>query len=99
MDELITKAAVKQTFIQYKNDMKALTPFELNRLVDLFAMIKGLPAVDVAPVVRCRDCKNWGTPFDKNDTGFMVAHCEHFDESHAFSEQFYCASGERRDSE
>ena len=62
MDDLISKEAVKQAFIEYKNSMKVLTPFEINRLVDLFAIIKDLPAVDAVPVVHARWLYEHGDP-------------------------------------
>ena len=92
MNDMISRAAAIEAIynsMRYGEGYKAVCARAIERI----------PAVDSVPVVRCRDCRYWETPFDKNDTGLMVAHCEHFDESHAFSEQFYCASGERRDSE
>lgn len=56
------------------------------------------PSVDAAPVVLCRDCIHWQEPFDSNNTGYLVAHCDMFKDGDAFHEQFYCAHGERRDS-
>lgn len=68
MADLISRAAVKQAFIEYKNSMVYLAPLEINRLVDLFQLIKNLPSVDAAPVVhgrwidhkdehQCSECK------------------------------------------
>ena len=81
MDDLISRAAVKQAFIQYKNDMKVLTPFELNRLVDLFAIIKDLPAVDAVPVVHGRwilhddELMPW---FECSECGWSFGNAEKF---------------------
>ena len=91
MADLISRAAVKQAFIQYKNDVKVLTPFELNRLVDLFA-IKGLPVVDAVPVVRCGDCKYWYAELGAS-TGWLP--CQEI----ATNRVWYCANGKRRESE
>ena len=55
------------------------------------------PTVYAAEVVRCRDCIHWQEPFDSNNIGYLVAHCDMFKDGDAFHERFYCAHGERRD--
>ena len=49
--------------------------------------IMDIPAADVAPVVRCRDCRSYNKP----KTGWCEAHldCEHPDD--------YCSYGKRKD--
>ena len=45
--------------------------------------VENFPAADVAPVVRCKDCKH----------RFKDAWCEYVDED----DNFYCAIGEREE--
>ncbi len=51
--------------------------------------IEKIPAVDAVPVVRCRDCKH------------SIENAKHIDVACEWSSDpdFYCAAGERRDSE
>lgn len=69
-------------------------------------MLRELPAVDAAPVVRCRDCKHCFscendpmTPYD----GETDWYCAEFDvDWHVLTldpNRFYCANGERREDE
>lgn len=100
MADLISMETVKQAFIQYKNDAKVLTPFELNRFVDLFAIIMDLPTVDAVPVVRCKDCKY--SVEAKNAKGEYRALCGNGQSiccsSHwTLPEDWYCADGERNE--
>lgn len=57
--------------------------------------IDDAPTVDAVPVVRCKDCKYWGIPFDRNDKGEKVANCKMFSKHHAFNENWFCADGEK----
>lgn len=74
MDDLISRAAVKQAFIEYKNSMVYLAPLEINRLIDLFQLIKNLPAVDAAPVIRCKDCSYWNDMSETGKNSFCARH-------------------------
>ena len=62
------------------------------------AMLEVQPAVDAVPVVRCRECRHWRQ--EVSPTEHWV--CAH----HSFNERkmyttpvFYCADGERGESE
>lgn len=46
-------------------------------------------------MVRCKDCKHWGEPFDIYCES-SCAHCDLFDNSHSFNEKYYCARGEKK---
>jgi len=94
MDDLISRAAVKSAFIEYRDKMKVLTPFEINRLVDLFAIIKDLEAVDALPVVRCKDCKHRYFA-DNRVLSEQTWVCEK--DGLEKRPDWYCADGERRD--
>lgn len=54
-----------------------------------------VPAVDAAPVVRCRDCKHRDPEDKKCDYGGMAVQGLFFPRP----DDWYCADGERRDSE
>lgn len=61
-------------------------------------LVNGIPAVDAVPVIRCRDCKYYMEHNDKQG-----GNCNHLDcdGEYEFSidGDWFCADGERRDSE
>ena len=57
--------------------------------------IKALPAADVAPVVRCRDCRYYNTAGCCKGFGW----CYRNGAGHGTSEDWYCADGERQEEE
>ena len=58
-------------------------------------IIKDLPAADVAPVVRCKDCK-YGD-YDSKPDGAMV--CLRTKDGFWRKETDFCSYGERKDSD
>ena len=62
---------------------------------DAANMLKEMPAADVAPVVRCKDCQNW-----KQNVGFTGSpngHCfEHDIDTNGCD---FCSYGERKDND
>lgn len=50
MADVISRAAALGAINDYKNSMMHLKPFEINRIVDIYALIKDAPAADAAPV-------------------------------------------------
>jgi hypothetical protein len=73
---------------------------------DCWRTIKELPAVDAAPVVMCAYCKHCfdmgSDPMEPYD-GESEWYCERFDRDTSAYEidpyRFFCADGERRESE
>lgn len=63
------------------------------------AMIEDAPAVDAAPVVRCKDCK-WWKRFDIED-GIRYGDCTNpraiIRKDAIPSERYFCPDGERKD--
>lgn len=58
-------------------------------------LIKDIPAEDVAPVVRCKDCKHGNLNADTSTPNFY--YCEY---SLLYRNgNFYCAYGRRKDNE
>lgn len=55
-------------------------------------MVKLLPAADVAPVVRCKDCTYW-TKIKDSAQGRCALFC------HYPTGSWYCANGERKEDE
>ena len=47
-------------------------------------------------IVRCKDCRYWIIPFDRNDKGEKFAKCKMFSRHYAFNENWYCAGGKRK---
>ena len=62
---------------------------------DAMNIVDEAPAVEAAPVVRCRDCENWETDWKPNHS----IDGEHFCPviSLVTSEKWFCAYGERRE--
>ena len=67
-----------------------------NNMIGAMNAIDEMPAADVAPVVRCKDCKH----FDKNkgyrDTKFSFSFCDKFHHN-IIIENDFCSYGERID--
>lgn len=65
---------------------------------DAINAVEDVNAVDAAPVIRCRDCKYYMEHNDRQD-----GNCNHldYDGEYEFSVDgdWFCADGERRDSE
>lgn len=63
---------------------------------DVKALVSVLPAVDAAPVVRCRDCKYAHLTYDGE-----CKYCDFWQEDGGealyLDGDFYCAAGERKD--
>lgn len=60
--------------------------------------IKGLPAADVAPVVRCRECRKWDADPDSygKDDGPKGKCMKSFEETY---DNDFCSYGERREAD
>jgi hypothetical protein len=66
-------------------------------------LVNGIPSVDAVPVIRCRDCKYGKLCFDANGQGLIQCtnpyYPASFVETWPFDLDWYCAGGERKDSE
>lgn len=60
-----------------------------------FAEIRKLPAADVAPVVRCKDCQNWKRNVGLTDS--PNGHC--FEHDIDTNGRDFCSYGERKDND
>ena len=77
MAECIEKERVVEWFRPYGHEDDGI-PYDV-----LVADIRDMPAADVAPVVRCKDCKH----------RYSDSWCEYVDDD----DNFYCARGERKE--
>ena len=59
---------------------------------DFISALIHLPAVDAVPVVRCRDCRHWHEDIGAT-TKWLMCH------EIVTDRNWFCADGERRDSE
>lgn len=59
--------------------------------------IKDAPAVDAAPVVRCKDCKHYFPDYMNTIDGNVVVYRCELDHDYG-RDDYYCADGERADS-
>ena len=88
MNDLISRAALLQ-------DFKAAQQYHYSSLwhiTDIKAFIENAPAVDAEEVVRCKDCKHWGTGF-ACETDFVKC-CEFG--KYMIGANGYCLHGERK---
>lgn len=88
MAEYIERGALMQFPIRRDHyDRKNGNKHFINGIETVLEYAENLPAADVAPVVRCRDCRSYNKP----KTGW----CEvHLDSEHPDD---YCSYGKRKD--
>ena len=58
-----------------------------------FDAVKAAPTIDAEPVVRCKDCKHWGTGYGGETDRIKV--CEYA--NYMVGANGYCVYGERRE--
>lgn len=67
-------------------------------MTDAKRLLADMPAADVAPVVRCKDCLYW-----ERDTGFCHYHSRYYDGGASwdifFNEDDFCSYGERNEND
>jgi len=90
MDDLISRAAAIAEVEQW-----AEHGYDLIHWTEIKAMLEVQPAVDAAPVVRCRDCKHYNTNGCADGFGW----CERNGDGHGSTDDWFCADGEWRDDE
>ena len=99
-DDLISRAAAIDalTNTNIKMNFDSVYDGEIHRTKRAaIRIVVNLPTVDAAPVVRCRDCKNWETDWKPNHSIDGEHFCPMI--SLVTSGEWFCAYGERRDSE
>jgi hypothetical protein len=57
-----------------------------------FDAVKAAPTIDVEPVVRCKDCKHWGTGYGGETDSIKV--CEYA--NYMVGRNGFCVYGERK---
>lgn len=87
-NDLISRAAIIREIERIRKSTKTLTG------IDFLWMIETFPPVDAAPVVRCKDCKNWDSSTEGRYVGGWCF-CEKLQFS--TSPDWFCADGERTD--
>ena len=86
MAEHIERTAAVKTVLRMRRPENSVAQ---NRMLSIIQMdISKLPAADVDPVVRCKNCRSYNKP----KTGWCEVHldCEHPDD--------FCSYGERKES-
>ena len=109
MDDLISRAAAIKAVEEYlqgldsciSEDKLKLDGYRNGLQVAMYE-VNNAPAVDAAPVVRCRDCK-YGEP-ETNGRGEDMVMCQNKLNPIGYEDwlmppEFFCADGERRESE
>lgn len=67
--------------------------------IQMKRMVESIPAADVAPVVRCKECKHWKPSGSKAGNSFSdmeyIGGCEFT--NYCRSESDFCSYGERKE--
>lgn len=87
-DDLISRSAVHVAINSQIFDTEY--PSELDEIKRL---INEIPAIDAVPVVRCKDCRNWGTGF-AGETD-KIKECKYA--CYMVGENGYCVYAEEKD--
>lgn len=88
MDECIEReAAIKAIYESDPNGIRRTLGFNVGQIEEA---LRAVPAVDLAPVVRCRDCKH-----SYEDIGGLCCSYGPMVDS-AVPKTFFCALGERK---
>lgn len=88
MDEYVKRAAIDFPFL---NSGRIIDGELYVRMDEIYAEVKQLPAADVAPVVRCKECKH-RDPESQSCDHFMSTEMP-FPRRH----NDFCSYGERRE--
>ena len=102
MDDLISRAAAIDEIMQMVENHKSdFFGGQLLHYTGIKAALECLPAVDAEPIVRCRECKYGCLTCVSDPNGMKDAYiCEAESLSDALlSPDWFCADGERRESE
>ena len=98
-NDLISRAAFRSSIQTVLNDTTC--PIHIAAEIEQYLELE--PTVDAVPVVRCKDCKHGKLCFDANGQGLIQCTNPYYPASFAgtwpFDLDWYCAGGERRDSE
>jgi len=102
MADLISRAAAIEAMQEcWRRVNQFAKPFEANRIMDCIKAVKDLPAVDAAPVVRCKDCKFGKLCIDADGHSLIQCNNPNYPtanvETWPLELDWYCAGGERRD--
>ena len=96
MDDLISRAAAIEYLMinmgWHDEDGYEVDDADEKRAI-ITDLLNGIPAVDAAPVVRCKDCKHYNTACCANGFGW----CERNGNGHGSTDDWFCADGERRE--
>lgn len=102
MDEYIEKHKAVNLLIELENEFQQFKPFKgfehamYRKLCEAEIAIGKLPAADVAPVVRCKDCKHKGWVLEPCH-GRSVDYCKVWDCPLRNLETTFCSYGERKE--
>lgn len=102
MDEYIEKRKAVNLLIELEKEFQQFNPFKgfehamYRKLCEAEITIGKLPAADVAPVVRCKDCKHKGW-VQEPCHGKSVDYCKVWDCTLRDLETTYCSYGEKKE--
>lgn len=91
MDEYIAREAVEKFIMDGLNNSDVYERFG-HDAIKIIAEVHYMPAADVAPVVRCKDCKYWQ---DNND-GYPHEECR-WGHGETPDANDFCSYGERKE--
>lgn len=89
-DDLISRADVLD-LVQSYGPATYDMPYGSGDMIIRPEDVMALPAVDAAPVVRCKECRYYNTNFCGDGFGW----CERNGIGHGTSDDWFCADGEK----
>ena len=63
---------------------------------ELFRLVMAAPAADVAPVVRCKECKHWNSVHERIEHMECDVFCGAYGRGYPTNADDFCSYGERR---
>lgn len=95
MDEYVKRAAIMEFPIRKDHcDKERANEHFIFGIESVLEYVENLPAADVAPVVRCKDCKYWQ---DNND-GYPHEECR-WGHGETPDANDFCSYGERKEND
>lgn len=98
MAEYIERGALMQFPIRRDHyDRKNGNKHFINGIESVLEYAENLPAADVAPVVRCKDCKHYLIADELEGGKRYMCEVNHFSYINSDGDMRYCSYGERKD--
>ena len=94
------KGKMMSDYIKREDALEQFDYYDLGEYLttQIRGMLMDIPSADVAPVVRCKDCKG-SEVFQNDSSGVMARYCKAFTLKRMVADDDFCSYGERKDNE